>query len=63
MADMEPTDKLPERAEQAQPVADLAFAPLPTQETLRSRRNLPYQLTRFAAFNLRIVQMVVKGHR
>lgn len=45
-----------------QPSADLTFAPLPTAATLRARRNLPYQFTRFLAFNLRIMQMVLKGH-
>ncbi len=43
------------------PVADLSDAPLPTDRTLRMRRNLPYQATRFAAFNLRIMRMVLKG--
>ncbi|QIM20132.1 hypothetical protein G7075_01555 [Phycicoccus sp. HDW14] len=41
---------------------DLRSAPLPTARTLRMRRNLPYQAYRFAAFNLRIVRMVLKGH-
>lgn len=44
------------------PVADLSGAPLPTERTLRMRRNLPYQATRFAVFNLRIIRMVLKGH-
>lgn len=44
------------------PTPDLRSAPLPTERTLRMRRNLPYQAYRFAAFNLRIVRMVVKGH-
>ena len=44
------------------PTADLRDAPLPTKRTLRMRQNLPYQTYRFAAFNLRIVRMVVKGH-
>ncbi|GAA4399353.1 hypothetical protein GCM10023168_06530 [Fodinibacter luteus] len=43
------------------PVADLSGAPLPTERTLRLRRNLPYQATRFAVFNLRIMRMVLKG--
>ena len=41
---------------------DLSRAPLPTEKTLRMRRNLPYQATRFIAYNLRIMRMVVKGH-
>ena len=44
------------------PAADLSLAPLPTEKTLRMRRNLPYQTLRFAMFNLRIVRMVLKGH-
>lgn len=47
---------------EVQPVADLSKAPLPNQKTLRRRRNLPFQVGRFAAFNLRILRMVVKGH-
>ena len=42
--------------------ADLSKAPLPTAATLRKRKSLPLQLTRFAAFNARIVRMVLKGH-
>ncbi|MCA0294337.1 MAG: hypothetical protein LCH96_03285 [Actinobacteria bacterium] len=44
------------------PVADLSKAPLPTARTLRMRRSLPFQFTRFLAFNSRIMRMVVKGH-
>lgn len=44
-----------------QPVADLTKAPLPTAGTLRRRRSIPYQLTRFAVFNARIMRMVLKG--
>ena len=44
------------------PTPDLRSAPLPTDRTLRMRRNLPFQAYRFAALNLRIVKMVVKGH-
>ncbi len=46
-----------------QPTADLTRAPLPTPATLRRRRSVPFQLTRFAVFNTRIVRMVVKGAR
>lgn len=46
-----------------QPVADLSRAPLPTRGTLRRRRSLPVQSLRFLSFNLRIMRMVVKGHR
>lgn len=44
------------------PTHDLRGAPLPNAKTLRMRRNLPYQAYRFAAFNVRIVRMVIKGH-
>lgn len=44
------------------PTPNLRTAPLPTERTLRMRQNLPYQAIRFAAFNLRIVRMVLKGH-
>ncbi len=44
------------------PTPDLRSAPLPTDRTLRMRRNLPFQAYRFAALNVRIVRMVVKGH-
>ncbi len=42
--------------------ADLSKAPLPTQQTLRRRRSIPVQLTRFAVFNTRMLRMVLKGH-
>lgn len=45
-----------------QPSADLSGAPLPTTATLRRRRNVAFQLSRFAAFNLRILRMTAKGH-
>jgi hypothetical protein len=45
-----------------QPVADLSKAPLPTERTLRRRRNLAFQATRFVAFNTRIMRMVISGH-
>lgn len=49
------------RGDSQQPVADLTKAPLPTSQTLRRRRSLPYQVTRFAVFNARIIRMVRKG--
>lgn len=45
-----------------EPIADLSQAPLPTRRTLRMRRNLPFQFTRFLSFNGRILRMVIKGH-
>lgn len=44
------------------PVVDLSSAPLPMKKTLDMRRNLPFQFTRFLAFNSRIMRMVIKGH-
>lgn len=43
-------------------VADLSGAPLPTSATLRKRRSIPLQLSRFALFNARLMRMVIKGH-
>lgn len=45
-----------------QPIADLSKAPLPTDQTLKRRRSLPFQLSRFVVFNARIMKMVLKGH-
>jgi hypothetical protein len=42
--------------------ARIAEAPLPTPRTLRARASVPYQLTRFLAFNIRMLRMVLKGH-
>ena len=64
MSDMTTTDPLipaPGTAVSDQPTADLSRAPLPTAATLRRRRSLPFQLTRFAVFNTRIMRMVAKG--
>lgn len=44
------------------PVVDLSKAPLPTEKTLKQRRSLPLQASRFVVFNLRIMKMVLKGH-
>jgi hypothetical protein len=43
--------------------ARIAAAPLPTAAELRQRRSIGYQLLRFVAINLRIVLMVIRGHR
>ena len=40
----------------------IAAAPLPTDKTLRRRSSLPIQAWRFARINLRMVQMIRKGH-
>lgn len=40
----------------------IAQAPLPTPETLKARNSLVVQGYRFAAINLRMMKMVLKGH-
>ena len=44
------------------PILDLASAPMPTEKTLKGRRSIAFQFTRFLSFNSRIMRMVVKGH-
>ena len=46
-----------------QPTLDLTKAPLPTKRTLASRMSIPRQFARFVAFDLRIMRMVIKGHK
>ena len=41
---------------------NIAEAPLPTAGTLRRRKSLFYQATRFVAFNLRMMKMVTRAH-
>lgn len=41
---------------------DIAAAPLPTDKTLRARTNLVIQGWRFALINLRMLNIVRKGH-
>ncbi len=41
--------------------ASIAAAPLPTGQTLRRRKNLLFQLWRFAAINVRMLTMITKG--
>jgi hypothetical protein len=40
----------------------IKHAPLPTEKTLRFRKNLFLQLWRFAAINLKMLRMIRKGH-
>ncbi len=40
----------------------IARAPLPTEKTLRQRKNLFTQAMRFAAINLKMIKMIRKGH-
>ncbi|NNN14097.1 MAG: hypothetical protein HKL81_10175 [Acidimicrobiaceae bacterium] len=41
----------------------IATAPLPTRKTLKSRKNIPFQIVRFAVFNIRMLKMVTRAHR
>ncbi len=42
--------------------ADLSNAPLPTNKTLRARKNIFKQFLRFVGLNVGIMRMVMKGH-
>ena len=53
---------LPATVPAAQPILDVSASPMPTEKTLRMRRSLPFQFTRFMSFNARIMRMVLKGH-
>lgn len=48
----------------AGPFADeaIASAPLPTEKTLRRRRNLLVQAMRFVAINLKMIRVIRRGH-
>jgi hypothetical protein len=56
----------PERTEEPMDnstAESIATAPLPTSRTLRLRRNVPFQLLRFVAINLRMARVILRGHR
>lgn len=40
----------------------IASAPLPTEKTLRRRRNLAYQAVRFLAINVKMIRIIARGH-
>jgi hypothetical protein len=40
----------------------IARAPMPTEKTLKFRKNVFIQLWRFAAINIKMVKMIRKGH-
>ncbi|MCL1974554.1 MAG: hypothetical protein FWG61_00155 [Firmicutes bacterium] len=42
--------------------ARIAAAPLPTPATLKHRKNLLYQLIRFAAINLKMMKVISSSH-
>lgn len=56
------TDQTNDPTAEVQPIADLSGMPQPTRLTIRIRKNLPYQLARFAILNGRMVRMVLSGH-
>ena len=45
-----------------EPMEDISRAPLPTEKTLKQRRNILFQILRFAAINLKMIKMIRKGH-
>jgi len=44
------------------PNESIARAPLPTEKTLKQRKNLFMQLMRFCVINLKMIKMIRKGH-
>jgi len=44
------------------PNESIAHAPLPTPKTLKQRKNILIQMTRFIGINLKMVKMIRKGH-
>jgi hypothetical protein len=45
------------------PNDSISHAPLPTNRTLRFRKNLLIQLWRFIAINFKMLRMIRKGHK
>jgi hypothetical protein len=43
--------------------ANIASAPLPTDKTLRARKNLLIQFERFVAINMKMLKVIRKEHR
>lgn len=44
------------------PQEAISRAPLPTEKTLKQRKNVLLQLFRFAAINIKMIKMIRKGH-
>ena len=44
------------------PNESIARAPLPTEKTLKQRKNIAIQFGRFIVINLKMVKMIRKGH-
>lgn len=40
----------------------IARAPLPTEKTLKQRKNVVIQFFRFCAINFKMIKMIRKGH-
>ena len=40
----------------------IAQAPLPTEKTLRFRKNVVFQFWRFVAINIKMLKLIRKGH-
>lgn len=45
------------------PNDSISHAPLPTNRTLRLRKNILIQLWRFAVINIKMLKMIRKGHK
>ena len=43
--------------------SSIGRAPLPTSRTLKTRTNISMQILRFAAINLKMIRIIIKGHR
>ena len=44
------------------PMESISRAPLPTEKTLKQRKNLVIQFMRFCSINLKMIKMIRKGH-
>jgi len=44
------------------PNESIARAPLPTEKTLKRRKNLFIQFNRFCSINMKMIKMIRKGH-
>ncbi|USR80081.1 hypothetical protein [Arcanobacterium pinnipediorum] len=56
-------NETPDKSVAGQPILDVSKAPMPDNKVLNFRKSVLRQLPRFAAFNLRIMGMVIKGHK
>jgi hypothetical protein len=44
------------------PQDGISHAPLPTSKTLKFRKNIPIQIWRFIVINIKMLNMIRKGH-